>query len=182
MNRAAALIAATFAGGMALAGCDQNMTSQPKYAEYEPAPLFHNGQTLQAPVRGTVARDDFARADATTNRPSLTSQLLARGHDRFNIFCAPCHNRVGDGNGMIVARGFPRPQSLHSDQMRQTTDQHLFDVITNGYGVMYAHGDRIPPRDRWAIVAYIRALQLSQHAALDDVPAAERQRLAGAKP
>jgi cytochrome c5 len=144
--------------------------------------LFRNGQTLQAPVPDTVARDDLARADAVANKPPLTPQLLARGHDRFDIFCAPCHSRVGDGNGMIVARGFPRPQSLHDDRLRQAADQHLFDVITNGYGVMYAHGDRIPPGDRWAIVAYIRALQLSQHATLDDVPTAERERLAGAQP
>jgi mono/diheme cytochrome c family protein len=166
----------------ALAGCDQNMTSQPKYAQYEPAPLFFNGQTLQAPVPGTVARDDLMRAEEVATRPPLTPQLLARGHDRFDIFCAPCHGRIGDGSGMIVQRGMPRPPSLHDDRLRQASDQHLFDVITNGYGVMYAHGDRVRPRDRWAIVAYIRALQLSQHARLDDVPDSQRAQLTEAQP
>jgi mono/diheme cytochrome c family protein len=177
MKRPAILIAVA----LGLAGCDQNMTSQPKYAEYEPAPLFRNGQTLQTPVPGTVARDDFARAEQIATKPPLTLQLLARGRDRFDIFCAPCHDRLGDGDGMIVQRGMPRPASLHDDHLRQASDQHLFDVITHGYGVMYAHGDRVPPRDRWAIVAYIRALQLSQHASLDDVPAGERDHLAGAQ-
>jgi mono/diheme cytochrome c family protein len=177
MKRTAMLIAVA----LGLAGCDQNMTSQPKYAEYEPAPLFRNGQTLQAPAPGTVARDDFARAEQIATKPPLTPQLLARGRDRFDIFCAPCHDRVGNGDGMIVQRGMPRPPSLHDDRLRQASDQHLFDVITHGYGVMYAHGDRVPPRDRWAIVAYIRALQLSQHASLDDVPAGERDHLAGAQ-
>jgi mono/diheme cytochrome c family protein len=167
---------------VALAGCDQNMTSQPKYAQYEPAPLFPNGQTLQAPVAGTIARDDLARAEEVATRPPLTPQLLARGHDRFDIFCAPCHGRIGDGSGMIVQRGMPRPETLHDDRLRQVSDQHLFDVIINGYGVMYAHGDRIRPRDRWAIVAYIRALQLSQYARLDDVPDAQRAQLTEAKP
>jgi mono/diheme cytochrome c family protein len=167
---------------VALLGCDQNMTSQPKYAEYEPAPLFPNGQVLQAPVPGTVARDDLARAQAAANKPALTPQLLARGHERFDIFCAQCHGRVGAGGGMVVMRGFPRPPSFHGDRLRQASDQHFFDVITNGYGVMYAHASRVPPRDRWAIIAYIRALQLSQHATLDDVPLPERARLAGAQP
>jgi mono/diheme cytochrome c family protein len=175
-------LAAVFAAACALAGCDQNMTSQPKYAEYEPAALFPNGQTLQKPVPGTVARDDRARTEQIATRPPLTPELLARGHQRFDIYCAPCHDRVGDGNGIIVQRGMPRPPSLHDERLRQASDQHLFDVITNGYGVMYAHGDRVAPRDRWAIVAYIRALQLSQQARLDDVPEEQRPKLAGAQP
>jgi mono/diheme cytochrome c family protein len=168
--------------GASLAGCDQNMTSQPKYAEYEPATLFANGQVLQAPVAGTVARDDLDRARETTSRPPLTPQVLARGRERFDIFCAPCHGRDGDGDGMIVARGFPKPPSLHEDRLRAAPDQHIFDVITNGYGVMYSHAARVPPRDRWAIVAYIRALQLSQHAAIGDLAAEERDRLARMPP
>lgn len=167
---------------VALAGCDQNMTSQPKYAEYQPATLFPNGQVLQAPVAGTVARDDPARADAVANKPPLTPQLLARGQDRFNVFCSPCHSRVGDGGGMIVGRGMPQPPSYHDERLRNETDQHFFDVITNGYGVMYSYASRIPPEDRWAIVGYIRALQLSQHAAVDDLPADERARLSEPKP
>jgi mono/diheme cytochrome c family protein len=167
---------------LAAAGCGQNMTSQPKYAEYEPAPLFRNGQVLQPPVVGTVARDDIAWADEAANRPPLTRELLTRGRERFDIYCAPCHGRVGDGGGMIVTRGMPRPPSLHEERLRGEPDQHFFDVITRGYGVMYSYASRVRPRDRWAIVAYIRALQASQHATLDDVPPSERERLAGARP
>ena len=166
----------------ALAGCDQNMTSQPKYIEYQPAPLFRNGQVLQAPVAGTVARDDPARAEDIGAKPPLTAQLLARGRDRFDVICSPCHSRLGDGGGMIVSRGMPRPPSFHDERLRQETDQHFFDVITDGYGVMYSYATRVRPTDRWAIVAYIRALQLSQHAAIDDVPAPERARLGEARP
>jgi mono/diheme cytochrome c family protein len=163
--------------GLALAGCDQNMTSQPKYAEYEPAPLFRNGQVLQEPVKGTVARGDLERARQTASKPAVTRELLARGRERYDIFCTPCHGAVGDGHGMVVARGMPAPLSFHVERLRSETDRHFFDAITNGYGVMYSHASRIPPRDRWAIIAYIRALQLSQHAALDDVPNDERTRL-----
>jgi mono/diheme cytochrome c family protein len=166
----------------AVAGCDQNMTSQPKYAEYQPAPLFRNGQVLQAPVPGTIARDDLARADEAAARPPLTPQLLMRGRDRFDVFCAPCHSRLGDGDGIIVSRGMPRPPSFHDERLRKAPDQHFFDVITNGYGVMYSYATRVAPKDRWAIVAYLRALQLSQHASIKDVPAEERARLDGAKP
>lgn len=165
-----------------LAACNQDMSSQPKYDEYKPAPLFRNDQTMQTPVAGTVARDDRARAQAMTTRPPLTQQLLERGQQRFDIFCAPCHGRLGDASGMIVARGMPQPPSFHIDRLRKAPDQHFFDVITHGYGVMYSYGDRVPPRDRWAIVAYIRALQLSQHAALDDLPPAVRARLTGTQP
>src|SRR5437868_12502043 len=157
---------------IALAGCGQNMTSQPKFAEYGTASLFRNGQVMQAPVPGTIAREDLAREQDAINKPPLTLELLARGHERFDIFCAQCHGRVGDGRGMIVARGFPRPRSFHDERLRTETDQHYYDAITNGYGVMYAHSARVAPRDRWAIVAYIRALQLSQNATLDDVPEA----------
>jgi mono/diheme cytochrome c family protein len=168
--------------GTALAGCGQDMTSQPKYAEYEPAPLFRNGQVLQAPVAGTVARDDPAGADEAATKPPLTAELLQRGHERFDIFCSPCHGRVADGRGMIVARGFPQPPSLHDERLRGEADQHYFDVITRGHGVMYSYAARVPPHDRWAITAYIRALQLSEHATIADVPAEERDRLAGMPP
>jgi mono/diheme cytochrome c family protein len=154
-----------------------NMDSQPRYDEYKPGALFRDGKTLQDPVAGTVARGDLARDQETTDRPAVTTALLARGRAQYDIFCSHCHDRVGSGNGIVVQRGMPRPQSLHAEPMRQASDQHLFDVITNGSGVMYAHGDRIRPRDRWAIVAYIRALQLSQHAALSDVPPDQRGRL-----
>ena len=161
----------------ALAGCNQNMTSQPKYAEYEPTPLLRNGQVLQVPVAGTVARGDLARSEEATKKPLLTVQLLERGHDRFDVICSPCHSRIADGGGMVVSRGMPRPPSFHDKRLRNETDQHFFDVITNGYGVMYSYASLVRPRDRWAIVAYIRALQLSQHATFGDVPDALRARL-----
>jgi mono/diheme cytochrome c family protein len=162
---------------LALAGCGQNMTDQPKYQEYEPGALFGNDRVLQAPVPGTVARGDLARARTASEKPALTRALLARGRERFDIFCSPCHARTGDGGGMIVQRGMPRPPSLHLDRLRQADDRHFFDVITKGYGVMYSYAARVPPSDRWAIVAYIRALQLSQNAALDDLPEDARKRL-----
>jgi mono/diheme cytochrome c family protein len=166
-----------------LAGCTRsNMDSQPKYHEYEPGRLFRDGKVLQAPVPGTVARGDPARAAEAKQKPPLTAELLQRGRAQYDVFCSPCHDRAGAGNGIVVQRGMPRPESLHTERLREASDQHLFDVITAGYGAMYSHGDRIRPRDRWAIVAYMRALQLSQHAALADVPPQERARLGESMP
>jgi mono/diheme cytochrome c family protein len=159
------------------AGCGQNMETQPKYYEYEPAPLFRDGRVLQAPVAGTVARGDLERAAQATQKPRLGAELLARGQQEFDVFCSPCHGRLGDGNGMVVQRGMPRPHTFHEERLRQAPDQHFFDAMTAGYGAMYSYAERVNPRDRWAIVAYVRALQLSQHATLDDVPAAEQERL-----
>ena len=159
------------------AGCTRsNMDDQPKYDEYKPAPLFPDGRSLQAPVAGTIARDDIALA-AEAEKPALTAALIARGRVQYDVFCSPCHDRVGTGNGIVVQRGFPRPPSLHEDRLRRADDQRLIDAIAKGYGAMYSFADRIAPRDRWAIGAYIRALQLSQHAAPDDVPAEHRAAL-----
>jgi mono/diheme cytochrome c family protein len=166
----------------ALAGCTRsNMDSQPKYHEYEGGKPFSNGRVLQAPVPGTVARGDLDRANDAQTKPAVTTALLARGQDAYNVYCSPCHDRAGTGNGIVVQRGFPKPESLHGDPLRSADDQRLYDAIANGYGAMYAHGDRVQPRDRWAIVAYIRALQLSQHAALADVPQDEQARLLAEK-
>jgi mono/diheme cytochrome c family protein len=107
-------------------------------------------------------------------------QLLRRGQERFSIYCMPCHSPAGDGDGMVVRRGFPAPPSFHSDRLRAVPDRHIYDVITQGYGIMYPYADRVEPQDRWAIVAYIRALQLSQHAAADELSPAQRARLASA--
>jgi mono/diheme cytochrome c family protein len=95
--------------------------------------------------------------------------LLRRGQERFNIYCSPCHSPVGDGDGMVARRGFPHPPSYHIDRLRNAPDRYLFDVITQGHGVMRSYADRVPADDRWAIVAYIRALQLSQYARLEDL-------------
>jgi mono/diheme cytochrome c family protein len=153
------------------------MTDQTKYQEYEPGPLFRNGRVLQAPVPGTVARGDLDRDKSRTEKPPLTAALLTRGREQFDVFCSPCHARTGDGNGVIVQRGMPHPPSFHSERLRTADDEHFFDVISNGYGAMYSYADRVSPRDRWALIAYVRALQLSQDAKLDDVPAEVRQQL-----
>jgi mono/diheme cytochrome c family protein len=168
---------------LAVAACTRsNMDSQPKYHEYEEGALFGNGRVLQAPVPGTVARGDLALAEEARNKPAVTSSLLERGRDQYDVYCSPCHDRAGTGQGIVVQRGMPQPESLHDEKLRGADDQHFYDVISNGYGAMYAHGDRIRPADRWAIVAYIRALQLSQHATLDDVPADAKQRLLAEPP
>jgi mono/diheme cytochrome c family protein len=159
-----------------LAACDQNMDEQPRYSEYSRAPLFR-GSVLRRPPANTVARDDPEREKTASTKPALSPELLARGRERFGIFCSPCHGAGGDGTGIIVQRGMPRPTSYHDDRLVAADDQYFFDVITNGHGAMYSYAARVPPADRWAIVAYIRALQLSRHASLDDVPADERARL-----
>ncbi len=158
MRRGLLLIAAL----MPLGGCD-DMSVQPKQKAYSP---------LVGPVRippGTVEYDD-----KPTSAPPVTLALIERGQDRFRIYCTPCHSELGDGRGMVVQRGFPPPPSYHIDRLRQAPVQHFYDVITNGYGAMYSFADRVQPKDRWAIAAYIRALQRSQHAAIADVAADER--------
>ena len=162
---------------VALGSCGENMTDQTKYQEYEPGPLFRNGRVLQAPVPGTIARGDLEHAKSRSEKPPLTADLLAQGREKFDVFCSPCHARTGDGDGMIVQRGMPHPPSFHSDRLRAADDQHFFDVISNGYGAMYSYADRVTPRDRWAVIAYVRALQLSQDGNPDDVPAEVRQQL-----
>lgn len=159
--------------GLALlaGGCDQSMVNQPKYEVYERAALFRDGKVMQQPVPGTIARGELAYRAALTERPELSLELVRRGRERFDIFCAPCHSPTGDGDGMIVQRGFPRPPSFHTERLREAPTEHFINVITDGYGVMYAYADRVPPADRWAIAAYIRALQLSQHADVAGLPA-----------
>jgi len=112
-----------------------------------------------------------------TNPLPMTQQTLERGRERFDIYCSPCHSIAGDGDGMVPRRGFPNPPSYHTDRLRSAPDAHFYSVITNGYGMMYSYADRVAPRDRWAIVAYIRALQLSQNARIGDVPADRRAEL-----
>lgn len=160
-----------------LVGCDQRMIQQPKDEAYGTSRLFANGRVEQIPPAGAVARDQVFWDAQTAERPPMSAELLARGRERFDIFCAPCHGRTGDGNGMIVQRGMPHPPSFHSQALRDAPDRHFLQVITHGYGAMYSYADRVPPADRWAITAYIRALQLSRHAEAVALPEDERQKL-----
>jgi mono/diheme cytochrome c family protein len=154
---------------LALAACDR-MASQPKVKAFRPSP---DAQALhRVPPPGTVAREDD-----NVPPPPVTLALLQRGQERFNIYCAPCHSPAGDGDGMIVRRGFPRPPDYASDRLMAAPPQHFVDVITNGYGVMYSYAARVAPADRWAIAAYIRALQESQHASYAALTPAEQAKL-----
>src|SRR5690348_13049885 len=129
-----------------------------------------------------LAQGGPAAQPGYSNPLPVTPQLLERGQQRFDIYCAPCHSRAGDGDGMIAERGFPHPPSYHTDALRNAPDSHFYDVITQGYGAMFPYADRISPHDRWAIVAYIRALQLSQHAPASELSAQDLARLAPIRP
>lgn len=148
-----------------LAGCHQNlsMSDQPKGDEWERSDLFRNGRVLQQPPAGGVSREEDTR-DLRAQRPPMSLALVKRGQQRFNIFCSACHGYAGDGDGMVVQRGFPHPPSFHDPRLIAAPDEHFVDVITNGHGVMYSYADRVPVADRWAITAYIRALQKSRTA------------------
>jgi mono/diheme cytochrome c family protein len=159
------------AAALVLAACnDHSMTQQSRYGTYTPAALFPDGTEAQALPAGVVAQGDLDRASRAATPPPVDAQLLARGQERYDIYCSPCHGLSGKGDGMVVRRGFPAPPSYHSARLRAAPAQPFFDVMTNGYGVMYSYAARVDPRDRWAIVAYIRALQESQNAKLADIP------------
>jgi mono/diheme cytochrome c family protein len=169
-------------------GCRQDMQDQPRYDPLERSAFFADERAARPLVEGVVARGQLSQdahfytgksgGELVDTLPvAVTRAALERGRERFDIFCSPCHGRVGDGAGMIVQRGYRRPSSFHIDRLREAKVGYLFDVITHGFGVMPAYAAQISPRDRWAIVAYIRALQLSQNARLSDVPVAERTNL-----
>ncbi|HWC55767.1 MAG TPA: cytochrome c [Sphingomicrobium sp.] len=151
---------ALLASAVLLAACNQNLTmsDQRKLDEYERSTVFHNGKVLQSPPPGSVSREQDL-GNVLTEKPPMTLALVQRGRERFNIFCSECHGPVGDADGMVVQRGFPKPPSFHDARLVDAPDEHFVDVITNGHGVMFSYADRVPPADRWAIVAYIRALQ-----------------------
>ena len=161
---------------IALASCD-DMTHQPRYESYEKSGLFSDGKALQAPPEGAIAQDDPALAQALAIRPAMSVALIERGRDRFQIYCTPCHDESGYGKGTVPARGFPEPPSFHIDRLRKAPSRYFVDVITHGHGVMYSYADRVAPTDRWAIAAYIRALQLSQHAPAAALTDDERRKL-----
>jgi mono/diheme cytochrome c family protein/REP element-mobilizing transposase RayT len=170
------------------ASCRPDMMNQPKAKPLSESDFFSNGANARQPPAHTVARGD-AREDTAfytgqangiyvTQVPvKLTRELMTRGRERFDAICAECHDRTGSGNGMVVRRGFPQPPSFHVDRLRNAPIGHFFDVITNGYGVMYSYATRVEPEERWAIAAYIRALQLSHNANLSEVDPAERAAL-----
>lgn len=181
---AGCLVAITF-----LVGCRLDMHIQPKYLPYEPTSFFADGRSERQPVPGTVARGHL-RLDELfyTGRENgvvsnrfpfpITHADLDRGRERYNIYCTPCHDYTGSGRGMIVQRGFPQPPSYHIQRLREAPVGHFFEVMTNGFGAMYSYAARVDPADRWRIAAYIRVLQLSESATVQDVPQEERQKLA----
>jgi len=172
-----------------LAGCRLDMHIQPKYLPEEPTNFFSDGRSERQPVPGTVARgqlrvDELLYSGTENGVESnrfpfpITRADLERGRERFNIYCTPCHDYTGSGHGMIVQRGFPQPPSYHIQRLRDAPVGHFYQVMTNGFGAMYSYAARIEPADRWRIAAYIRVLQLSENAKIDDVPEADRAKLA----
>lgn len=181
-----------------LGGCRQDMHDTPSYGALEASDFFEDGTSARHPVAGTVARgqlrDDLqlyaglagpaqpgrAPSYAETFPFAIDAEALDRGQQRYEVFCSVCHDRLGTGRGMIVRRGFRQAATLHSDRLRAAPAGYLFDVITNGYGGMPDYREQIPVEDRWKIIAYVRALQLSQHARPEDAPAEQRAELLGA--
>jgi len=182
-------LAVVVLAGAASVACRQDMQDQPKYIPLRPSEFFSDGRSERPLIDGTVARghlnDDaaFYTGKGPDGKPldtfpfPVTKDVILRGQDRFNVYCSPCHDRAGDGNGMIVRRGYRKPPSYHTDKIRQLQNGFIYDVITNGFGAMPDYAAQIPPRDRWAIVAYVRALQLSRSASINDVPAEARAQL-----
>jgi hypothetical protein len=179
-----------------MAGCRQDMHNQPKFIPLRSNTFFPDQRSARYPVEGTVPRLEDATMDAEQLDPGsyflsgkhgaafgnelpfpLTRDVMDRGEQRFNIYCSPCHARVGDGNGMVVQRGYKHPPSFHQERLRNAPVGYFFDIISNGLGAMPDYGSQIKPADRWAIAAYIRALQVSQHATEADVAPADRDKL-----
>jgi mono/diheme cytochrome c family protein len=182
-----------FALSILAAACRQEMYDQPKYQPLEKSSFFSDSRSSRPVVEGTVARGMLdavaapippggapgAAALATTLPMPLTRELVSRGRERYDIFCSPCHDRTGGGEGMVVRRGYRPPPSLHIDRLRDAPIGHFYDVMTRGLGAMPDYAQQVPPADRWAIAAYLRALQLSQRALIADVPREERAKLEG---
>ena len=173
--------------GLVFAGCEntlrQDMANQPRQNPLSPSDFFADGRSERPALENTVVRgsiqDDalFVPKESNAYPLPLTAELLERGQQRYGIFCTPCHGIQGDGMGMVAMRGMKHPPSYHQDRLRQVPNGYLYDVITNGFGAMYGYSAQIPPRDRWAIVAYLRALQLSRNAPAGQLPAELREKL-----
>lgn len=171
------------------AACRQDMHDQPKLKPYRSSQFFANGSGMRPLPANTVAkgslREDthfftgrLADGSMATELPMpMTKKLLKRGQDRFTIYCTPCHGQVGDGRGMVVRRGYKQPTSYHDERLRQVPIGYFFDVMTNGFAVMPSYAAQLPPEDRWAIAAYIRALQYSQHVDVTSLTAEQRAAL-----
>ena len=179
---------AVVAAALTVAGCRQDMHDTPRYEVYEANASFPDGRASRNLPVGTVARgqqrdDEHLYTGKVNGVPAATFPFaigdgeLARGRERYNIYCSPCHGLLGDGNGMVVQRGLRQAATYHQERLQRAQSGYFFDVITNGFGAMQGYAEQIPPRDRWMIAAYVRALQLSQNASIDDVPAADRGRL-----
>jgi cytochrome c1 len=173
---------------LTLAACRQDMHDAPRYEPLEASAAFADGSSARMLVEGTVARgqlneDELLHTGKTGGQPSTVFPFaiaradLDRGNERYDVYCAPCHSKIGDGNGMVVQRGFRQPPSFHSDRLRQAPPGYVFDVITNGFGVMPDYRAQIPADDRWRIVAYLKALQLAQQGTTADLSAADLARL-----
>ena len=171
-------------------GCRQRMSVQPKYDPLEPSDFFADGMSARPRIPGTVARGEasltgFLATGKINGQDGdgfpfpVTMDVMNRGQERFDIYCSECHGRLGDGNGMIPSRGYRRPPSYHTETLRAAKTGHFFDVMTNGFGAMPSYAVQVPVSDRWAIIAYIRALQLSQNATINDVPADMKAKLGG---
>ena len=172
------------------AACRQDMHDAPRYEAYEASESFPDGRASRTPPAGTVARG-WLREDEALYTGKVNGQLveavpfavthddLKRGQERFNVYCTPCHGRLGDGQGMVVQRGLRQAASYHQDRLRQERIGYFYDVITNGFGAMQGYAEQVPVRDRWLIAAYVRVLQYSQHAPVSDVPADQRRELDG---
>jgi cytochrome c553 len=179
---------------LVIAGCKPQMGVQPRLEPYKHSDFFSNGSAMRPLPPHTVARGQLDADDSfhtgllpdgrlvATFPEAVTPAMLERGRERYGIYCAVCHGLSGAADGMVVQRGFPAPPTFHSDRLRSAPIGHFVDVMTRGYGVMFPYAARVPAADRWAIAAYIRALQLSQHAALGDLPSDERTHLEGGKP
>lgn len=189
MKISALIAVAAVSFAMAISGCDdsmrQDMATQPKNRPLSPSDFFSDGRSERPLLENTVARGAIdsdvynVSKDFAGFPPGLKvdARLLARGQDRYKIFCTPCHGLQGDGNGMIAMRGMKHPPSYHIDRLRQAPNGYFYDVMTNGFGAMYSYSERIPPSDRWAIIAYVRALQLSRNAKASDLSPEQRQKL-----
>jgi len=175
---------AGLAACIALAGCQQQMAEQPRYKPLAKSDYFDDELSARQPVAGTLPQGRieldplYVPAGSNLFPLPLTPDLLARGQERYNIFCTPCHGQIGDGNGFIPTRGFRRPPTFHSDRLREAPLGHFFDVVTNGFGAMPDYASQIQPRDRWAIIAYVRALQLSQNIPAASLSAEDQKNLA----